>query len=529
MAKVIDSLPDDVETLKAMVIAAEVKARNAEAEVHALALQVEQMKFEIARLRHEKYGQSAERSALLEQLELKLADLEETASESETAARVRGAGAAREKVGVQGFERRNPARRPLPEHLPRERVVYPGPKACPCCGGEDLRKIGEDVIEMLEVIPRQWKVIQHVREKFSCRACEKISQPPAPSHPIARGRAGPALLAQILFSKYGLHLPLNRQSAVYEREGIDLDVSTLADWVGAASATLMPLVESIAGHVFAAKRIHADDTPVAVLAKGKTRTGRLWTYVRDDRPFGGPDPPAALFFYSRDRSGINPEQHLAGYAGLMQADAYAGFNRLYEQDRKPAPIVEAACWAHARRKFFDLARIAKAPIAIEAIERIDALFAIEREINGASREHRRIVRNERSRPLMAELEAWLRQQRAKLSQKSETARAIDYSLKRWPAFTRFLNDGRLCMSTNAAEREIRAIAVGRRNWTFAGSDEGGRRAAAIYTLVNTAKLNDVDPQAWIADVLGRIADHPARRIAELLPWNWRRRFATLAA
>ena len=370
------------------------------------------------------------------------------------------------------------------------------------------------------MIPRQWKVIQHVREKFSCRACEKISQPPAPSHPIARGRAGPALLAQILFSKYGLHLPLNRQSAVYEREGIDLDVSTLADWVGAASATLMPLVECIAGHVFAAERIHADDTPVPVLAKGKTRTGRLWTYVRDDRPFGGSDPPAALFFYSRDRSGIHPEQHLAGYAGLMQADAYAGFNRLYEQGRKPAPIVEAACWAHARRKFFDLARIAKAPIAIEAIERIDALFAIEREINGVSREHRRMVRNERSRPLMAELEAWLRQQRAKLSPKSETARAIDYSLKRWPAFTRFLDDGRLCMSNNAAEREIRAIAVGRRNWTFAGSDEGGRRAAAIYTLVNTAKLNDLDPQAWIADVLGRIADHPARRIADLLPWNW---------
>ena len=520
MAKVADSLPDDVETLKAMVIAAEVKARNAEAEAHALALRVEQMKFEIARLRHEKYGQSAERSALLEQLKLKLADLEETASESETAAQIAAAQAARDKIVVQAFERKRPARGPLPEHLPRERVIYPGPTACPCCGDTNLRKIGEDVTEMLEVIPRQWKVIQHVREKFSCRACEKISQPPAPSHPIARGRAGPALLAQILFSKYGLHLPLNRQSAVYEREGIDLDVSTLADWVGAASATLMPLVECIAGHVFAAERIHADDTPVPVLAKGKTRTGRLWTYVRDDRPFGGSDPPAALFFYSRDRSGIHPEQHLAGYAGLMQADAYAGFNRLYEQGRKPAPIVEAACWAHARRKFFDLARIAKAPIAIEAIERIDALFAIEREINGVSREHRRMVRNERSRPLMAELEAWLRQQRAKLSPKSETARAIDYSLKRWPAFTRFLDDGRLCMSNNAAEREIRAIAVGRRNWTFAGSDEGGRRAAAIYTLVNTAKLNDLDPQAWIADVLGRIADHPARRIADLLPWNW---------
>jgi transposase len=527
MAKVVDSLPDDVEMLKAMVIAgrvkylaAEAKARNAEAEAHALTLEVEKMKFEIARLRHETYGQSTERSALLEQLELHLADLEETASQSEAAAQIAAAAAVRESIAVVAFERRKPARRPLPEHLPRERVVHPGPTSCPCCGGASLRKIGEDVTEMLEVIPRQWKVIQHVREKFSCRACEKISQPPAPSHPIARGRAGPALLAQVLFSKYGLHLPLNRQSAVYEREGIDLDVSTLADWVGAASATLMPLVASIESHVFAADRIHADDTPVPVLAKGKTRTGRLWTYVRDDRPFGGPDPPAALFFYSRDRSGIHPEQHLRAFAGLMQADAYAGFNRLYEPARKPGPIVEAACWAHARRKFFDLARIAKAPIAVEAIERIDALFAIEREINGALPERRIAVRNERSRPLIDELEIWLRQQRAKLSPKSESARAIDYSLKRWPAFTRFLDDGRLCVSNNAAEREIRPIAVGRHNWTFAGSDEGGRRAAAIYTLINTAKLNGVDPQAWLADTLRRIADHPAKRIAQLLPWNW---------
>jgi transposase len=527
MAKVIDSLPDDVETLKALVIAERVRAANAEAQARALALHVEKMKFEIARLRHETYGQSAERGALLEQLELHLADLEETASQSETAAQIAAVAAAWEKIAVVAFERRKPARRPLPDHLPRERVVYPGPTACPCCGGEALRKIGEDVTEMLEVIPRQWKVIQHVREKFSCRTCEKISQPPAPSHPIARGRAGPALLAQVLFSKYGLHLPLNRQSAVYEREGIEIDVSTLADWVGAASATLMPLVACIEGHVFAAERIHADDTPIPVLAKVKTRTGRLWTYVRDDRPFGGPDPPAALFFYSRDRSGIHPEQHLRAFAGLMQADAYAGFNRLYELARKPSPIVEAACWAHARRKFFDLARIAKAPIAVEAIERIDALFAIERKINGASPERRLAVRREHSRPLIDELEIWLRQERAKLSPKSETARAIDYSLKRWPAFTRFLDDGRLCISNNAAEREIRPIAVGRHNWTFAGSDEGGRRAAAIYTLINTAKLNGVDPQAWLTHVLARIADHPARRIAELLPWNWKR--ASIAA
>ena len=286
-----------------------------------------------------------------------------------------------------------------------------------------LHKLGEDVTETLELVPRQWKVIEHVREKFSCRSCEAITQPPAPSHPIARGRAGPGLLAHILFSKYGLHLPLNRQSAVYAREGIDLDVSTLADWVGAAAATLMPLVEAIRSHVFAAERIHADDTTVPVLAKGKTRIGRLWTYVRDDRPFGGRDPPAAVFFYSPDRGAKHPEQHLAGYAGLMQADAYSGFNRLYDPRRKGGPIIEAACWAHARRKFFDLARLNQAPIAIEAVKRIDALFAIEREINGLNPAQRLAVRNERSRPLVIALETWLREQRAKVSGQAKIGQA----------------------------------------------------------------------------------------------------------
>jgi transposase len=289
------------------------------------------------------------------------------------------------------------------------------------------------------------------------------------------------------------------------------------------------LVDVIRSHVFAAERIHADDTTVPVLAKGKTRTGRLWTYVRDDRPFAGPDPPAAVFFYSPDRGGEHPEQHLAGYAGLMQADAYAGFGRLYEANRKGGPIVEAACWAHGRRKFFDLARLSKAPIAAEAVKRIDLLFAIEREINGLAVQERLRVRQERSHPLIVELQAWLREQRAKLSRSSDTTKAINYCLSRWDAFTRFLDDGRLCMSNNAAERELRAVAVGRRNWTFAGSDEGGRRAAAIYTLIASAKLNDIDPQAWLADVLHRINDHAALRLSELLPWNWKASPATMAA
>jgi transposase len=520
-----DSLPTDLSSALAIIAAqrealavAEARASAAEAEAKSRALEIEQLKYTIAKLRHEQYGQSSERSAVLEQLELKLSELEENASEAEAAAQL---AAQRAKVAVRSFERRRPARRPLPAHLPRERIVYPSPSACPCCGGT-LHKLGEDVTEMLEMIPRQWKVIEHVREKFSCRSCESITQPPAPSHPIARGRAGPWLLAHILFAKYCLHLPLNRQSTTYAREGINLDVSTLADWVGAAAATLMPLVLLIRAHVFVAERIHADDTTVPVWAIGKCRIGRLWTYVRDDRPFGGPDPPAAAFFYSPDRGGKHPEHHLAGYAGLMQADAYAGFNKLYEASRQPGPIIEAACWAHARRKFFDLARINKAPIAIAAVERIDALFAIEVEINGKPPAERKRVRTERSRPLVIALETWLRQQRRKLSANNEVAKAIQYSLNCWTALTRFLDDGRLCISNNAAERALRCIAVGRHNWTFAGSDEGGRRAAAIYTLIETCKLNDVDPQAWLADVLARLPDHPAKRIDELMPWNWKR-------
>lgn len=509
-----DSLPDDVITLKAMLRAERAARLAAEAEAHARTLLIEKLKLTIKKLRHEQFGQSSERGALLDQLELQLADLEENAAQAETAAQI-----AAEKIAVPSFERRKPARRPLPEHLPRERIVYPVPATCPCCGDSRLRKIGEDVTETLELVPRQWKVIQHVREKLVCRACEAITQPPAPSHPIARGRAGPKLLAHVLFAKYGLHLPLHRQSDVYRREGIDLDVSTLADWVGASAATLMPLVDAIRSHVFAAERIHADDTTVPVLAKGKTRTGRLWTYVRDDRPFAGPDPPAAVFFYSPDRGGAHPEQHLAGYC---RTDAGRRLRRLWQALRGQSQgRPDHPCWAHGRRKFFDLARLTKAPIAAEAVKRIDVLFAIEREINGLAPEGRLRVRQERSRPMIVELEAWLREQRAKLSRNNDTTKAINYCLSRWDAFSRFLDDGRLCMSNNAAERELRAVAVGRKNWTFAGSDEGGRRAAAIYSLIATAKLNDIDPQAWLADGLARLPDHPAKRIHELMPWNWR--------
>src|SRR3954466_112763 len=347
----------------------------------------------------------------------------------------------------------------------------------------------------------------------------------------------------ILFEKYGQHQPLNRQAERYAREGVPLSLSTLADQVGASCAVLAPLLRRVEAHVFAAERLHGDDTTVPVLATGKTATGRCWVYVRDDRPFGGPDPPAAMFYYSRDRSGDHPVRHLAGYAGILQADAYSGYNKLYEVDRKPGPIVEAACGVHARRPFFVLADLATnarrkaqgksagviSPLALEAVRRIDALFDIERAINGQSAERRREVRQELAAPLVADLERWLRQERPKLSRPAETAKAIDYMLKRWPAFTRLLDDGRICLSNNAAERALRGIALGRKSWLFCGSDRGGERAAAMYSLIVTAKLNDVDPRAWLADVLARIAGHPASRLHELLPWNWKAAQAQQAA
>jgi len=526
-----DTVPDDFETLKAAFLAERAARREAEARASGAEAMVAHLKLLIAKLKRERFGPSSEhRRRLLDQLELQLEELEASASEDACAAEVAAAAA---KAGPdegagRSTPRRKAVRAPLPAQLPRERVVIPAPSVCPCCQGK-LVKLGEDVTETLEVIPRQWKVIQTVREKFTCRSCERITQPPAPFHPIARGRAGAGLLAMVLYGKYGLHLPLNRQSEGFAREGIALDVSTLADWVGACAAALSPLVELIRCHVLDAARIHGDDTTVPVLAKGRTITGRLWTYVRDDRPFGGPDPPAAVYAYSRNRDGEHPRRHLASYGGILQADAFAGFNALYEPSRKPGPIIEAACWAHARRKFFVLADVAKAPLALEAVRRIDALFDVERTLNGLPESRRLALRKQHAAPLVAELEAWLRGERARLSRHNDVAKAMDYLLKRWPAFTRFLDDAKICLTNNAAERALRGIALGRRSWLFAGSDRGGERAAAIYTLITTAKLNDVDPQAWLRDVLRRIADHPASRLADLLPWNWRPRIVEAAA
>jgi transposase len=535
-----ESLPADLASAHAMIVAeraariaaeselshARAEAANAQADLTSTEALIAHLKLAIEKLRRELYGTRSERKArLLDQMELKLEELEAAASEDERAAQQASTEA------VRSFERRWPRRRPFPDHLPRERVVIAAPQTCPCCGSARLSKLGEDMTETLEVIPRRWKVIQTVRERFSCRDCETITQPPAPFHVTPRGFAGPNLLATILFEKFGQHQPLNRQSERYGREGIDLSVSTLADQVGACATALRPLYGLIEAHVLSAERLHGDDTTVPILAKGKTVTGRIWTYVRDDRAFGSRAPPAALYYASRDRAGAHPERHLRGFCGILQADAYSGYNRLYDAGRPQGAITPAFCWAHARRQFFELADIAAnprrgknavviSPIALEAVRRIDALFEIERLINGRSAVERLEVRRDQSTPLVAELEVWLRDQRTRLSRSAAVAEPIDYMLRRWPSFARFLDDGRICLSNNAAERALRGFALGRRSWLFAGSERGADRAAAIATLIMTAKLNEVDPQAWLADVLARIAEHPTQRLEELLPWRW---------
>ena len=501
----------------------------AEAAQSSEAALVAHLKLQIEKLRRELYGSRSERKArLLEQMELQLEDLETAASEDELAAER----AVAETRSAPAFARKRPSRKAFPDHLPRERVVIEAPSNCPCCGSTKLSKLGEDITETLEVIPRRWKVVQTVRERFACRQCERITQPPAPFHVTPRGFAGPNLLATILFDKFGQHLPLNRQSERYAREGIDLSVSTLADQVGAATAALAPLHALIEAHVLAAERLHGDDTTVPILARGKTITGHIWTYVRDDRPFAGPAPPAALYHASRDRRQEHPERHLRGFAGILQADAYSGYNTLYDPTRVEGAVTQALCWAHARRKFFELADIAAnarrgrqaaaiSPVALQAVQRIDALFEIERTINGLDAAERLRIRQEQSAPLVRDLEAWLREERARLSRSAAVAKPIDYMLKRWDRFAGFLEDGRICLSNNAAERALRGFALGRKSWLFAGSDRGADRAAAMATLIMTAKLNDVDPLAWLADVLTRIAAMPQGRLGELLPWNWK--------
>jgi len=493
MALTREQLPKDLETLTTFAL--------------TQALELEKLRFEIAVLKRQKFGRSSEQADReLLQMQLRLEDLE-----SQLAARPAHTQSPPKGPTVK------PVRRPLPDHLPRESIVHESACACPDCGGV-LRPAGEDVAEMLEWVPERYKVIRHVRPKFACVKCEKLVQAPAPSRPIARGLAGPGLLAHVLVSKYADHLPLYRQSQIFARDGIDLDRSTLADWVGGASELLAPLIEALGRYVLSAEKLHADDTPVPVLCpgRGKTKQGRLWTYVRDDRPAGSKSPPAVLMRYSPDRKGERPQRHLTTFIGVLQADGYAGFNGLY--DRPEHPLIEAACWAHARRKFFDLHAARASPTTAEALARIGELYAIEDEIRGKPPDQRREVRQARAGPALDALHVWLHEQLSKIAKKSEFALAIRYSLSRWTALTRYRDDGRIEIDNNAAERSLRAVALGRKNWLFAGSDDGGERAAGIYSLIATAHLNSLNIEAYLRHLFELLPEHPINRIDELLPW-----------
>lgn len=500
------ALPDDIEALKSLIIAQRAQILDRD-------LLIGKLRMQLAQLKRLQFGRSSEQlDTQIAQLELTLEELEASDTQLATAT------AAALPDVAPAPERARPARRALPPHLPRETVTHAAACACPGCGGS-LRYIGEDVSEVLERIPAQFKVIRHVRPKFSCTACHSLVQADAPRRPIARGMAGPALLAQVLVSKYADHLPLYRQSQIFARDGVELDRSTLADWVGQCSALLAPLVNAVRLHVLAGAKLHGDDTPVPVLCPGKgtTRQGRLWTYVRDDRPAASPIAPAVWFAYTPDRKGRHPQEHLAKFRGTLQADGYAGFNGLYQ--RAESPLIEAACWAHARRKFYDVHQATQSPLALGAMQRIGELYAVEEPIRGRPPDLRREVRQGHAGPKLDALHAWLHDTLTQVSKKSELSGAIRYTLSRWAALTRYRDDGNLEIDNNAAERALRAVALGRKNYLFAGSDAGGERAAAIYSLTGSAKLNGLDPQAYLRHVLERIADHPINAIADLLPWN----------
>ena len=494
------NLPSDTAALQALV-------RQLSGAVKSQGLKIAQLEARIAKLKRLQFGQSSEKIAReIEQLELELDELQED----------QGVRATERPAAVQALIEK-PARRPLPDHLPRQEEVHEPSCTCPNCGGA-MRRLGEDVTEVLEFVPASFMVIRHVRPKLTCRTCETIVQAPMPSLPIERGRPRPGLLAHVLVAKYADHLPLYRQSGIYAREGVDLERSTLADWVGRSAALLDPLVAALRKEVMASDVLHGDDTPVPVLAPGlgKTKTGRLWAYVRDERPHGGQRPPAAAYFYSPDRKGEHPQRNLKTFKGILHADGYAGFNAIFDGGL----VTEAACWAHVRRKFFDVHAANGSPIAREALDRIGTLYGIEANIRGKPPDDRQRCREEKSLPLLAGLKAWLDATLPKLSGKSDLAKAMRYTMSRWDALTRYLHDGRIAIDNNAAERSIRGIALGRKNYLFAGSDAGGERAAAIYSLIETAKLNGLDPEAYLRHVLTRIADHPINRVAELLPWNY---------
>ncbi|MGH8322364.1 MAG: IS66 family transposase [Steroidobacteraceae bacterium] len=523
-------LPNDVDHLKRLVL---------EQRSHAQAqqLEIERLKIQLSRLRRWKFGRSSEQMELqIAQIELTLEALQAVTPARPPESPPRAAADAKARSNPKP---RHPVRRALPAHLPRETIVHVAPcvrNGCTCadCGGK-LRKLDQDVAEMLEFVPGYFKVIRHVREKHSCARCSTIVQAPAPSRPIERGLPGPGLLAHLSAGKYCYHQPLYRQSEVYGYAGVPIDRSTLTHWVGAASRLVRPLVEAVRRYVLGGRQLHADDTPLPVLdpGRGRTKTGYLWTYVRDERPWGSSAAPAVWFEYSPNRKGEHPRRHLRDFLGVVHSDAYSGLNELFEcfvTNRRgkrvktragPTRIMRALCWSHARRKLYDLYVALDSPIAREGVDRIDELFGIEREVRGLPPEERRRERQARAMPLLEALYTWLMSKLAQLPKKSELAKAIRYAVKpaHWPALMYYCSDGHVEMDNNAAERSLRTVALGRKSYLFAGSDAGGERAAAMYSLIGSCKLNKLDPESYLRYVFERIADHPINRIDELLPWN----------
>jgi len=500
MTQSADALPEDPETLKAMLIAERIRSQRL--------VQI------IKELQRHRFGRRAE-TLPADQLLLALEDVEQ--SDAETAAQTE---AKSPDARAAATRTRRANRGALPPHLPRiETIVDIESKACPCCRGE-LHRIGEDVSEKLDVIPAQFRVLVVRRPKYACRACEDVVvQAPAPTRLIEGGLPTEATVAHVLVSKYADHLPLYRQAQIYERQGVRLDRSTLADWVGRAAFHLRPVRERILAHLRSSAKLFADETTAPVLdpGRGRTKTGQLWAYARDDRPWGGSDPPAVAYVYAPDRKASQPIAHLSGFTGVLHVDVYAGYRALAEK----SDISLAFCWAHVRRRFYELAAADASPIAGEALQRIAALYAIEKDIRGRRPEERCAIRQERSRPILAELEPWLREKLALISQKSKLAEAIRYALSRWEGLTRFLDDGRIEIDSNTVERSIRPIALNRKNALFAGSDGGGDNWAVVASLIETCKLCGVDPYGYLADVLAKIVNgHPNNAIDDLLPWAY---------